>query len=767
MDSSTPQLPAAPTAAQPVLSPIQPTQPQSGTQSGLDPKIVTLAQSIRQVESNNNFQAQGKSGEYGAYQFMPDTWAADSKTYLGQSVPIDQATPAQQNEVAYKSLAAAAAAHPDWNVGNFASWWNAGDPQAYLNNHVGTNAEGVSYDTPAYAEKVATTYQQLKAQNQTQVPQTPTPGTTPTAPPSIGGFLQNTVQSGANFAGNLVNAAIHPLQTVQGLGSIAAGGLQELGGQNNSNTANFDNLKTYFANRYGGVSNVEKTIYSDPVGFLADLSSVLGVGGGIAGVVGKGAELAGAADAADTVGAVSSSLNKAAELSNPLSPVIAGGKAILGGPGGVVSDFLTSQLTGLKPQDIENIVNHPADYTPEQLATVSRSSVAQEVGAALDSRDAQLSETGSGYEPIKQAGAVPQGFENVTNTPPANAIPVESNFLENQLRKVANVDVQDGNIIAKGVSDIRAPKDVKALQNLLDTWKPEFQKGYLTPEEFLNLRQDLASAAKYDREFSSSKPVESVTAAIRTNLNATYRGAIPGLEQLDTTYAAQRAELTTLRKGFIDGEGNLKDSALNKIANATNAGKENDLARLEKLVPGITQKLQTLKTIENINKATEGKSGQFPSSFLKAGGVLYGLSTGDIHKAAIALAATFLAAPETAVPILRTFGYYKPLVHDVVAYMAKSATVGAVASAVSSQSSPDSNSESSSDTQNQSQNQGSIASSPTDQSPTNIGNPTQSQSPQSVASLDSLATSKDFDLAAARKAGYSDSDIQAFLQSQK
>lgn len=136
-------------------------EPQTSTASSLDPQVVNLAKSIRTVESGGNFQAQGKSGEYGGYQFTEPTWNATAKKH-GVNVPLKQATPEQQNEVAYKQL-------KEWkdsgyNVGEIASMWNSGKPDNYLNNHVGINDHGVSYNTPEYAKKVAETYQQLKGQ---------------------------------------------------------------------------------------------------------------------------------------------------------------------------------------------------------------------------------------------------------------------------------------------------------------------------------------------------------------------------------------------------------------------------------------------------------------------------------------------------------------------------------------------------------------------------------------------------------------------------
>ena len=136
-------------------------------QSTLDPQAVDLAKSIRQVESGGNYQAQGKSGEYGGYQFLPSTWDAIAPQY-GINTSLQNATPAQQNEVAYKRI-------KDWkdqgyNIGQIASMWNAGggEPNAYQGTFangqtsVGVNQYGASYNVPAYAQKVAETYHSMR-----------------------------------------------------------------------------------------------------------------------------------------------------------------------------------------------------------------------------------------------------------------------------------------------------------------------------------------------------------------------------------------------------------------------------------------------------------------------------------------------------------------------------------------------------------------------------------------------------------------------------
>lgn len=725
----------------------------------LDPGVVTLTKAIRQVESNGNFQAKGKTGEYGAYQFMGPTWNAMSSKF-GINVPLEQATPQQQNEVAYKQI-------KEWkdaghNVGQIASMWNAGpgNPDAYLNGNKGTNSKGVGFDTGLYAQRVATTYQQLKGVDPSTLPtnsSTVPPAPQQEDPASIGGFAGNLVKSGANFLGNTANALIHPIQTVQGIGSIAAGGLQELGGQTTDNTQNFDAAKNFFAQRYGGVDKVLHTAYTDPIGLAADLSALFSGGAGALGAIGKGAELAGAADVANVARSAASTANKLSSVVNPLTPVIAGAGKLISKSGPLTSE-VGSQLTGFEPRTIDAIISHPEQFSPEQIATASRTTVAKQVEEALQARIAHLDETGGGYDALRAAVKTPAGFENLTHVPSANDIPVVSNFLENELRTAAKVEVTDGQVVAKGSSVIRDAKDVRAAQTLLNTWKPEFQKGYLTPEEFLNFRTDLAKLAKFEREFSSSKPLEGVAASIRSSLNKDYRGGVPGLQELDTQFAAEKTSLEELRKGLIDKNGDLLDTAINRIANAVGKGKDEQLARLEQLSPGITKKLEILKAMEDIQKAGGTKVGTYPSAFLKAGGVIAGIATGNVPLAATAAATMIIASPGIAVPLLRLFGNEKGFTAAVMAHLAKYVTLGAASSNAVTNSAP----QTLPDTQTQT---------PSSPSPTstslqapaplqqNLGIP----SANPTTSLEQLAKQKTFDLEGARNAGYTDEEISAFL----
>lgn len=705
METSTPafipqtQKPIAQSA--PVSPPAQPQQNQASSPqliaqktitahdgTLLDAGVVNLSKAIRQQESGGNYNAIGDNGtSHGAYQWQPGNFASAAKQY---GLDPTDFSPTNQDKVAYAQIShyKEQGLLPE----QIASMWNSGKPDPTGN--VGTkkiNGKDVSFDTPAYVSKVMSHFQQFKTENPGQPQAQDLLSQTVAQPqeaPSIGGFGKNVVQSGANFLGNIANAALHPIQTVQNIGGAAVGGLQELGGQQNENTQKFDALTSYFKDRYGGVDQLLHTAYTDPVGLAADISAALGVGGGIAGIAGKGAELAGlgrgalAAGGADFVAGAEGAANvaretagsglagglqsasnvagKASEISNPLTPVIKGVGA-LASKGEGLAKYGASKLTGLPSNDISTIAKNAEEFTPEKIASASRANVASEIDSALQNKIESLSEVGKEYQPFREA-PVP-----IKTTP---------DFLDNAIRRDAKVDITDGIIKANSSSIIRDAGDIRELQNIYNTYKTDFLNGTMDSNKLLNLRQDLAETANYNKGLT--KNIQRVADDVRTSINDTYRPQIKGLAEKDTAYSTQKTELTKLRKGLLDKEGNLTDSAINKIANATGKGKDQLLARLEEISPGITKKIEIQHAMESISSMNENKVGTYTKSIVEGGGVLAGISTGNMGLVAGSIATMILASPKIAVPLIRFFGSDQSLIKAVMANLARYTTSNSV-----------------------------------------------------------------------------------------
>lgn len=671
---------------------MQPTQP-----TQLDSNVVALTKAVRQVESGGNFQAKGGSGEYGAYQFTEPTWNNLSQKYLGTQVPLQQATPEQQNEVAYKQFSEWK--NQGYNVGQIASMWNAGPgrPNAYLENHVGTNSYGVSYDTPGYAKKVATAYQSFKTQNSAQGgnPLIPTAEASTGQPggsqgPSVQGFLQNAVGSAGNLIGGLGNAIMHPIQTGENLLSTIGGAIEKPFGVNNTDTQHFDNLLSYFGKRYGGssvgdvVKNIGNTLYTDPVGAALDLSTLLdGVGIGL-GTVGKIADsgkildatkAAGVAKASDFIstaqgilkssdpeaiksliqqpGAVTKIADAVKTVADYTNPITAVGKVAGGVAGGIgkAIGFTAGKAIGEDSSVLRDLVEHPEDYSKAKMEAASRGGLANEFGTSLEELQNKSSSQGEGFGAIKKQ-------TDIVNAP--------ENWIQDVLQKGSSVEeggkaipfklglqtTEDGSlkVVADTKSFTRDPGAIRAIQHFVDTWG---NKTTLTPEEFLNMRSDLSDLSKFGKDIGKSKDVELIAKALRADANKTMRPQIANLATQDAESAPIFNQAAQANKDFMtrgaDGSYEFKPGAINKIANATGKGKDALLARMESVSPGITRKIEVLKNIEKIEAAKEIKVGNYTRAIFEGGA----LTSGNIPL----IAGLLVSHPTVANQILKMAGY--------------------------------------------------------------------------------------------------------------
>jgi hypothetical protein len=647
----------------------------------LDPQVVNLAKAIRQTESGGNFNAKGQSGEYGAYQFTNDTWNGASQKY-GINVPLNKATPEQQNAVAYNQI-------KEWkdkghNVAEIASMWNAGEgePNAYTGRFssgkpaVGTNKFGAKYSVPDYAYSVANAYQTLKKNGQVNAdPNNPSSvANVQNQPPSVGGFIQNTFDSAGKVLGGLGNAVMHPIDTVTNLLSTAAGGIEKgtnalgITNINNQDTQNFDNLVSTYGQRYGGssigevVHNIGHTLYTDPVGAALDLSVVLDGAGAALGKAGQISDVAKATELAKTkdfitttngilksgdpaaikalttpgtMTKIADAVKTVADYTNPITPVVKGvvgatklaGKAAMG---------IGSKIIGESPELITDLVKNYQDYSKASMEANSRGGLATEFGNAIDAIEEAKSTTGGGYDVIKNAGA------NVTV--PADTI--IQTFADNGLK--VSKDVNGGWQIAGPTADTTlSSADVAHFKDFLD----QFGSENLSAKQLLNARTKLSEYSNYEGKTNAST---SLARNLRKTFDSLGKDQIPGLGKLDAEMAPQIQAWKGIKKEFLTkdastGEWVLKPNTASKLANALKAGKEPLLAKLEEVLPGITRKIEVLKNIEEIENSLGIKVGAYTKSGLE----VYGVATGNVPLAV----GMIIAHPAIANQILRGFGF--------------------------------------------------------------------------------------------------------------
>lgn len=325
----------------------------------LDPAVVNLAKSIRQTESNGDSSAVGASGEQGSYQFTPDTWNGTASKY-GINVPLDKATPEQQNAVAYNRI-------KEWkdsgkDVTQIASMWNAGEgePDAYTGKFsngqpsIGTNKEGVNFDVPKYVASVASTYQSFKTGQPAQA--TPPTNTQSNISPSVGALASGSPSTSLSSPNNQTSESTpSTTQNGQSLEQLLFGGGLA--------------LSLALAPETGGASLAPEA---------GALGAEAGTGSGILGTLGN-------------------------LIKSPVSTVLEG----LGVEKGV-SDIAGSLFGGNKTTDNSQSSQSSSQYTPQALqqSTDTSKSVTQAIMDSLGQTQAgsKIAQTQAGIEGAQTMG---------------------------------------------------------------------------------------------------------------------------------------------------------------------------------------------------------------------------------------------------------------------------------------------------------------------------------------------------------------------------
>jgi len=119
-------------------------------------RLLLILKTIRIIESREQYNIKGASGEYGAYQFMSRTWRCWSNKYFGKLLAITN--PINQDKVANASINELV--KKGYSNAEIASVWNCGSK--YYKNKKGWNSKGIYYDVPRYVNRFITVLNSLK-----------------------------------------------------------------------------------------------------------------------------------------------------------------------------------------------------------------------------------------------------------------------------------------------------------------------------------------------------------------------------------------------------------------------------------------------------------------------------------------------------------------------------------------------------------------------------------------------------------------------------
>ncbi|MGH7249606.1 MAG: hypothetical protein ACREGC_01395, partial [Minisyncoccia bacterium] len=256
----------------------------------------------------------------------------------------------------------------------------------------------------------------------------------------------------------------------------------------------------------------------------------------------------------------------------------------LGRLGANLAKFATSQATGLSPKTMETIINNPSEFAKENLSQYSREGIANEVKTSIDKRLEDLSSTGKEYQAIRKNG---------------ESVQIPKGTVQNVLDQFGIKLGKDGSIKTSAESTPMSSADKNALQDFTKTFGT---KNELSSNAFLNARKALSNMAKFDAAKTDAST--SLARGLRGAYDSLGKDQLTGLKELDAKYSPETELLQQIKRDYLKPNGEFKDNALTKIANLTNEGRQNILARLEQIKPGIGKKIGILKAVEDINAAT-------------------------------------------------------------------------------------------------------------------------------------------------------------------
>lgn len=370
--------------------------------------------------------------------------------------------------------------------------------------------------------------------------------------------LSNLGSSAGQFASDIAQPFLHPIDTAKALGNLGLGAVQKLipGEQESEKYA--DAVGQFIADRYGSEEAFKQTIAKDPVGVLADFSTVLTGGGalaarapGMAGKVGKIAQTAGKAVdpvnlAGKTAGVVGSKV---------VSPVVKTGLGVLTGTGGeAISEAVkagraggetgrafTDQMRGVAP--VEDVVSD-AKFALNQMK--------QERGEMYR----------AGMEGVKSDASV-----------------IDFKPIDKAVSKVMGTGEFKGEVIKP-----KAQGAMLEIAQAVEDWKKLDPAEFHTPEGLDALKQkiyDIGSSYDPMKEKQARAVADQVYNAIKGEIvkqAPEYADVMKGYERSSELIGDIEKTLSVNPKANVDTTVRKLQSVMRNNAN-TNYGRREDLAR--------------------------------------------------------------------------------------------------------------------------------------------------------------------------------------------
>jgi ribosomal protein S19E (S16A) len=392
---------------------------------------------------------------------------------------------------------------------------------------------------------------------------------------------QNIQPSAIEYAKNIVQPIIHPIDTAQNLYSLgkglgAKGMLAAFDAMGRPVTpearAEVENLAApatavgeHFAGRYGGVENIKRTVAQDPVGTLGDLSMILSAGGTagsrLPGMLGRAGEVVAATGAAiDPLSAAGSAVKTAYTGGRvPFTNINVPGaesaiSTLLGRTTGAGAEAVRAAGTaGLEGNQAftQNLRGNVPFSDVVDMAKQGVSSLKEERGAAYREgmQGVNTDKSILDYNPINQKleslkGMVEHKGSVVSESGAKILQDIKDTVMEWQTNPKMLGNVEDFDALKKSVGDIRsstqegtvarkiADESYNIIKDQITQQAPKYaevMKGYSGASKEL---RDITKTFSLGEKASTDTALRKLQSVMRNNVNTNYGARAQLMDQL-------------------------------------------------------------------------------------------------------------------------------------------------------------------------------------------------------------------------------------------
>ena len=419
---------------------------------------------------------------------------------------------------------------------------------ALLDELYGAPSSGLSadlYGTPKQAEKPKYMgYGDMLAQAATNVP-----------------------SSAGNLVSNLYHAVTNPVQTVSGILDVGAGALQKAmpkpvvdfinkfetnpeAAQRAVNAAN--QAGGALKERYGGIENIKNTIATDPVGAMADISTLLSGGGTIAGRI-------------PMAGKVASTLTTAGEVTNPINAMInAPTKAY------EMAGALTKQGLGLKTgvgtEPIAQAVKAGKEGNQTFLENMRGTAPITQV---LDDAKTNLAKMNLDKQTEYRSGMV-----DIKN----DKTQLDFKGIDQAIADAESKGSYKGVVVNQGTMDV-----LKDIKDKVDTWKKQDAAEFHTPEGMDKLKQSIWESI--EKLPTGSTTAYSAAKDVYNSVKKEISNQAPEYSKVMKNYTEASEQIKEIERALSLGKTASADTAMRKLQSLmrnnvnTNYGQRLELAK--------------------------------------------------------------------------------------------------------------------------------------------------------------------------------------------